>query len=65
MNSVDVRRQVVEDDSGINIEDILRLTGEQLASMVRLRDVRRRVPVSVRLDPRVQRHPHKSDGRGA
>jgi uncharacterized protein (DUF4415 family) len=34
-------------------EDIPRLTEEQLASMVRLRDVRRKVPVSVRLDPRV------------
>jgi uncharacterized protein (DUF4415 family) len=34
-------------------EDIPRLTEEQLASMVRLRDVRRKVPVSVRLDPQV------------
>ena len=34
-------------------EDIPRLTPEQLASMVRLRDVGRKVPVSVRLDPRV------------
>ena len=34
-------------------EDIPRLTEAQLASMVRLRDVRRKVPVSVRLDPRV------------
>ena len=47
------KRQVVEVDSRINFEDIPRLTDEQLASMVRLRDVRRRVPVSVRLDPRV------------
>ena len=47
------KRQVVEDDSRINFEDIPRLTDEQAASMVRLRDVRRRVPVSVRLDPRV------------
>ena len=47
------KRQVVEDDSRINFEDLPRLTEEQLASMVRLRDVRRRVPVSVRLDPRV------------
>jgi len=29
------------------------LTAEQLARMVRLRDVRPKVPVSVRLDPRV------------
>jgi uncharacterized protein (DUF4415 family) len=34
-------------------EDIPRLTKEQLARMVRLRDVRRKVPVSVRLDPQV------------
>ena len=34
-------------------EDIPRLTPEQLAGMVRLRDVRRKVPVSVRLDPQV------------
>jgi uncharacterized protein (DUF4415 family) len=34
-------------------EDIPRLTEEQLASMVRLRDVKRKVPVSVRLDPKV------------
>ena len=47
------RRQKVGDDSRINFEDIPRLTGEQLASMVRLRDVSRKVAVSVRLDPRV------------
>ena len=35
------------------LEDIPRLTAEQLARMVRLRDVRRKVPVSVRLDPQV------------
>jgi len=46
-------RQAVGDDSGINYEDIPRLTDEQLAKMVRLRDVRPKVPVSVRLDPRV------------
>ena len=34
-------------------EDIPRLTEEQLSRMVRLRDVRRKVPVSVRLDPQV------------
>jgi len=47
------RRQATGDDSHINFEDIPRLTDEQLASMVRLRDVRRKVAVSVRLDPRV------------
>ena len=34
-------------------EDIPRLTGEQLARMVRLRPARRKVAVSVRLDPQV------------
>jgi uncharacterized protein (DUF4415 family) len=34
-------------------EDIPQLTEEQLARMVRLREVRRKVPVSVRLDPQV------------
>jgi len=34
-------------------EDIPRLTPDQLARMVRLREVRRKVPVSVRLDPQV------------
>lgn len=47
------RLQAAGDDSGINFKDIPRLTDEQLASMVRLRDVRRKVAVSVRLDPRV------------
>jgi uncharacterized protein (DUF4415 family) len=46
-------QQVAGDDSHINFEDIPCLTDEQLASMVRLRDVRRKVAVSVRLDPRV------------
>jgi uncharacterized protein (DUF4415 family) len=47
------KRQAAGDDSGINFDDIPQLTDEQLASMVRLRDVTRKVPVSVRLDPRV------------
>jgi uncharacterized protein (DUF4415 family) len=34
-------------------ENIPQLTTEQLARMVRLREVRRKVPVSVRLDPQV------------
>ena len=46
-------RQAAGDDANINFEDIPRLTGKQLAHMVRLRDVRRKVAVSVRLDPRV------------
>lgn len=47
-------RQAVGDDSHINFADIPRLTREQLAGMVRLRDARRpKVAVSVRLDPQV------------
>jgi uncharacterized protein (DUF4415 family) len=45
-------RQAAGDDSHINFEDIPRLTAEQLARMVRFRD-RKKVPVSVRLDPQV------------
>jgi len=47
-------RQAVGDDSHIKFEDIPRLTDEQLANMVRLRDARpRKVAVSVRLDAQV------------
>jgi uncharacterized protein (DUF4415 family) len=46
-------KQVAGDDSDINFEDIPHLTDEQLAQMVRLRDIRPKVPVSVRLEPRV------------
>jgi uncharacterized protein (DUF4415 family) len=45
--------QKAGEDSSINFEDIPRLTDEQLASMVRLRDVQRKVAISVRLDPQV------------
>ena len=45
--------QAAGDDSGIDYSDIPKLTSEQLAGMVRLREVRRKVPVSVRLDPEV------------
>ena len=48
------RRQAIGDDSRVDIKDIPRLTDEQLANMVRLRDARpRKVAVSVRLDPQV------------
>ena len=46
-------KQAAGDDSDINYDDIPRLTEKQLAQMVRLRDLRPKVPVSVRLDPRV------------
>jgi uncharacterized protein (DUF4415 family) len=40
-------------DSGIDYSDIPPLTPEQIAKAVSLREFRRRIPVSVRLDPRV------------
>ena len=46
-------KQAIGDDSDIHYDDVPRLTDEQLAHMVRLRDIRPKVPVSVRLDPRV------------
>jgi len=46
-------RQAAGDDSDINFRDIPRLTDGQLAHLVRLREVRRKVAVSVRLDARV------------
>jgi len=53
-----VRRMAAAQAAGEDLpeeeyEDIPRLTAEQLASMVRLRDVRRKQAVSVRLDPDV------------
>ena len=48
-----VAKQAAGDDSDIDYSDIPPLTPEQLAGMVRLRDVQRKVPVSVRLDPQV------------
>ena len=48
------RRQAAGDESHVNFEDIPRLTDEQLANMVRLRDARpRKIAVSVRLDEQV------------
>jgi len=47
----------------MNFADIPRLTGEQLAKMVRLRDVRPKVAVSVRLNPEVLAW-LKSNGEG-
>lgn len=46
-------RQAAGDESQLNFEDIPRLTDQQLAAMVRLRDVKRKVAVSVRLDQQV------------
>jgi uncharacterized protein (DUF4415 family) len=48
------KQQAAGKSPGVNLQDIPRLTDEQLANMVRLRDVRKRkVAVSVRLDPPV------------
>ena len=41
------KNQAAGDDSDINFKDVPRLIENQLASMVRLRDVRLKVPVSV------------------
>ncbi|MDX2150604.1 MAG: BrnA antitoxin family protein [Bryobacteraceae bacterium] len=46
-------KQAAADDSDIDYSDIPKLTEKQLAEMVRLRDIRPKVPVSVRLDPTV------------
>jgi uncharacterized protein (DUF4415 family) len=46
-------RQLRGDDSDIDFRDMPRLTEEQLANLVRLRHARRKVAVSVRLDPQV------------
>jgi uncharacterized protein (DUF4415 family) len=47
------KRQAYGDDSDIDFSEMPPLTDEQLANLVRLRDVRRKVAVSVRLDPQV------------
>ena len=46
-------KQKAGDYSGIDYSDIPQLTEEQLLRMVSLREFRRKVPVSVRLDPEV------------
>ncbi|MGH9605805.1 MAG: BrnA antitoxin family protein [Terracidiphilus sp.] len=45
--------QAIGDEAEIDFSDIPRLTEEQLSHLVRLRAARRKVAVSVRLDPRV------------
>src|SRR5258708_1490177 len=46
-------KQAAGDDSDVNFGDIPRLTDQELVQMVPLRDIRPKVPVSVRLEPRV------------
>ena len=45
--------QKLGDDSKIDFSDIRQLTKHQLANMIRLREVKKKVAVSVRLDPKV------------
>ena len=45
--------QAAGDDSGIDFTDAPRLTADQLSHLVRLRGAKRKVAVSVRLDPQV------------
>ncbi|MGB6720242.1 MAG: BrnA antitoxin family protein [Terracidiphilus sp.] len=47
------KAQAVGHDAGLDFAAIPRLTEEQLAHLVRLRGARRKVAVSVRLDPQV------------
>jgi uncharacterized protein (DUF4415 family) len=46
-------RQAAGDDSDIDCSDVPPLTGDQLANLVASRKSGPKVPVSVRLDPRV------------
>jgi uncharacterized protein (DUF4415 family) len=46
-------KQAAGDEASIDFGDIPRLTSKQLANMVRLRDVKPKVAVSVRVDPQV------------
>ena len=47
------RQQAAGDDSEVNLDDIPRLSEERLARMVRWRDVKRKVSVSVPIDSEV------------
>ncbi|MEP7355027.1 MAG: BrnA antitoxin family protein [Acidobacteriota bacterium] len=55
--------QASGEDTKLNLSDAPRLTGAELANLVRLRDVPKKVAVSVRLDPRVLEW-LKSKGQG-
>jgi uncharacterized protein (DUF4415 family) len=57
------RQQAAGDDADGDLEDIPPLSEEQLREMVRLREIRRKVPVSVRLDPLILEW-LKSKGQG-
>ena len=56
-------KQAAGDDSDINYDDIPPLTDQQWAEMARFRDIRPKVAVSVRLDPRVVKW-LKAKGKG-
>lgn len=57
------RGQTLKNHTKLDFSDIPQLTRQQLAGMVRLREVKRKVPVSVRLDPEVLKW-LKSKGTG-
>ena len=46
-------RQASSDESNLDFSEIPRLTEKQLSALVKLRDAKRKVAVSVRLDPQV------------
>ena len=46
-------RQTSSDESSLDLSEIPRLTEKQLSALVKLRDAKRKVAVSVRLDPQV------------
>ena len=46
-------RQTSSDESSLDFSEIPRLTEKQLSALVKLRDAKRKVAVSVRLDPQV------------
>ena len=47
------KHQASSDESSLDLSEILRLTEKQLSALVKLRDAKRKVAVSVRLDPQV------------
>ncbi len=47
------KEQAADSAPNVDFQDIPRLTGDQLAHLVRLRGARKKVAVSVRLDPQV------------
>ena len=46
-------RQASGNEADLDLSEVPRLTGKQLSALVKLRDAKRKVAVSVRLDPQV------------